>query len=110
MCIKTEFFLFSSDCVSALLNFVASMDRSYCALLLRRQCGYFKQRFHVLLLVDDRFPPDATVEFIFSNGPDKEKGDCHHQSMTSFSVPYEIKSAFTCQRSPEKKRNGINSV
>lgn len=27
-----------------------------------------------LCLVDDRFPPDATVEFIFSSGPEKMKG------------------------------------
>lgn len=27
-----------------------------------------------LFLVDDRFPPDATVEFIFSSGPEKIKG------------------------------------
>ncbi|KAJ4927306.1 hypothetical protein JOQ06_015039 [Pogonophryne albipinna] len=27
-----------------------------------------------LACIDDRFPPDATVEFIFSNGPEKMKG------------------------------------
>ena len=31
--------------------------------------------FYVLLSVDDRFPPDATVEFMFSNGPEKMKGE-----------------------------------
>lgn len=36
--------------------------------------GYFSQCLHAVLSVDDRFPPDATVEFIFSSGPEKTKG------------------------------------
>lgn len=36
--------------------------------------GYFSQYLHTVLSVDDRFPPDATVEFSFSSGPEKNKG------------------------------------
>lgn len=37
--------------------------------------GYFSPCLNSCLFVDDRFPPDATVEFIFSNGPEKMKGE-----------------------------------
>lgn len=39
--------------------------------------GYFSRCLHAILSVDDRFPPDATVEFIFSSGPEKTKGGRH---------------------------------
>ncbi len=49
---------------------------SFCqSLLLRRPSGYFSHCLSFCLSVDDRFPPDATVEFIFSNGPEKMKGE-----------------------------------
>uniref|UniRef100_A0A3Q2X7L0 Tensin 2b n=1 Tax=Haplochromis burtoni TaxID=8153 RepID=A0A3Q2X7L0_HAPBU len=38
--------------------------------------------------IDDRFPPDATVEFIFANGPEKIKGQEYHQNDTSIKVEY----------------------
>ncbi|XP_026205148.1 tensin-2-like isoform X2 [Anabas testudineus] len=37
---------------------------------------------------DDRFPPDATVEFIFSNGPEKTKGQEYHKNDASIKVDY----------------------
>ncbi|CAF96689.1 unnamed protein product, partial [Tetraodon nigroviridis] len=37
---------------------------------------------------DDRFPPDATVEFIFSGGPEKTKGREDRKSDTSIKVDY----------------------
>lgn len=44
--------------------------------------SYFSHCLHAVLSVDDRFPPDATVEFSFSSGPEKTKGG-HYL----FSVP-----------------------
>lgn len=41
--------------------------------------------------VDDRFPPDATVEFVFSNCPEKMKGKFCHVSVihcTTLTVVY----------------------
>ncbi|XP_062254235.1 tensin-2-like isoform X1 [Platichthys flesus] len=37
---------------------------------------------------DDRFPPDATVDFIFSNGPEKMKGRECRQNDASIKVDY----------------------
>uniref|UniRef100_H2TY40 Tensin 2b n=2 Tax=Takifugu rubripes TaxID=31033 RepID=H2TY40_TAKRU len=37
---------------------------------------------------DDRFPPDATVEFSFSSGPEKTKGREERRSDTSIKVDY----------------------
>nr|XP_019942691.1 PREDICTED: tensin-2-like isoform X3 [Paralichthys olivaceus] len=37
---------------------------------------------------DDRFPPDATVEFIFSNGPEKMKGREYRKNDASIKVDY----------------------
>ncbi|XP_028262154.1 tensin-2-like isoform X2 [Parambassis ranga] len=37
---------------------------------------------------DDRFPPDATVEFIFSSGPEKMKGQEYHKNDASIKVDY----------------------
>ncbi|XP_030584850.1 tensin-2-like isoform X2 [Archocentrus centrarchus] len=37
---------------------------------------------------DDRFPPDATVEFIFSNGPEKMKDQEYHKNDASIKVDY----------------------
>lgn len=31
-----------------------------------------------ILTVDDRFPSDAIVEFVFSSGPEKIKGEINH--------------------------------
>uniref|UniRef100_A0A672F9H4 Tensin 2b n=1 Tax=Salarias fasciatus TaxID=181472 RepID=A0A672F9H4_SALFA len=41
-----------------------------------------------LACTDDRFPPDATVEFIFSNGPEKMKGREYRKNDTSVKVDY----------------------
>ncbi|XP_041835790.1 tensin-2-like isoform X2 [Melanotaenia boesemani] len=41
-----------------------------------------------LACTDDRFPPDATVEFIFSNGPEKIKGREYRKNDTSIRVDY----------------------
>ncbi|XP_029287903.1 tensin-2-like isoform X2 [Cottoperca gobio] len=41
-----------------------------------------------LACTDDRFPPDATVEFIFSNGPEKMKGREYRKNDTSIKVDY----------------------
>lgn len=41
-----------------------------------------------LAYMDDRFPPDATVEFIFSNGPEKMKGREYRKNDTSIQVDY----------------------
>ncbi|XP_037304002.2 tensin-2-like isoform X2 [Pungitius pungitius] len=43
-----------------------------------------------LACTDDRFPPDATVEFIFSNGPDKIKGQEYRKNDASVKVDYNI--------------------
>uniref|UniRef100_A0AAQ4R6Z4 Tensin 2b n=1 Tax=Gasterosteus aculeatus aculeatus TaxID=481459 RepID=A0AAQ4R6Z4_GASAC len=43
-----------------------------------------------LACTDDRFPPDATVEFIFSNGPDKIKGREYRENDASIKVDYNI--------------------
>ncbi|KAL6111725.1 tns2 [Pungitius sinensis] len=43
-----------------------------------------------LACTDDRFPPDATVEFIFSNGPDKIKGQEYRKNDASIKVDYNI--------------------
>lgn len=37
---------------------------------------------------DDRFPPDATVEFVFSNGPEKMKGREYRKNDASIKVDY----------------------
>uniref|UniRef100_UPI0037E8BEF9 tensin-2-like n=1 Tax=Semicossyphus pulcher TaxID=241346 RepID=UPI0037E8BEF9 len=37
---------------------------------------------------DDRFPPDATVEFIFSNGPEKMRGKEYRKNDASVKVDY----------------------
>ncbi|XP_074527166.1 tensin-2-like isoform X2 [Halichoeres trimaculatus] len=37
---------------------------------------------------DDRFPPDATVEFIFSNGPEKMKGGEYHKNDALIKVDF----------------------
>ncbi|XP_034534968.1 tensin-2-like isoform X2 [Notolabrus celidotus] len=37
---------------------------------------------------DDRFPPDATVEFIFSNGPEKMKGGEYRKNDASIKVDF----------------------
>ncbi|KAM6980670.1 tensin-2-like [Aplochiton taeniatus] len=37
---------------------------------------------------DDRFPPDATVEFAFSNGPDQMKGREYHRNDPSVKVDF----------------------
>ncbi|KAF7656166.1 hypothetical protein LDENG_00045760 [Lucifuga dentata] len=42
---------------------------------------------------DDRFPPDATVEFIFSSGPDKIKGQEYHKNDPSIKVDYNTSDA-----------------
>ncbi|XP_053171080.1 tensin-2-like [Scomber japonicus] len=41
-----------------------------------------------LACTDDRFPPDATVEFIFSNGPEKIKGREYRKNDASIKVDY----------------------
>ncbi|XP_070698226.1 tensin-2-like isoform X2 [Pempheris klunzingeri] len=41
-----------------------------------------------LACTDDRFPPDATVEFIFSNGPEKMKGREYRKNDASIKVDY----------------------
>ncbi|XP_072238649.1 tensin-2-like isoform X2 [Leuresthes tenuis] len=41
-----------------------------------------------LACTDDRFPPDATVEFIFSNGPEKMRGREYRKNDTSIKVDY----------------------
>ncbi|XP_041744634.2 tensin-2-like isoform X1 [Coregonus clupeaformis] len=41
-----------------------------------------------LACADDRFPPDATVEFIFSYGPEKMKGREYRKSDPSVTVDY----------------------
>ncbi|KAM9758384.1 tensin-2-like isoform 2-T2 [Menidia menidia] len=41
-----------------------------------------------LAYADDRFPPDATVEFMFSNGPEKIKGREYQKNDTSIKVDY----------------------
>ncbi|XP_070759563.1 tensin-2-like [Enoplosus armatus] len=41
-----------------------------------------------LACTDDRFPPDATVEFIFSSGPEKMKGREYRKNDTSINVDY----------------------
>uniref|UniRef100_A0A671XAU2 Tensin-2-like n=1 Tax=Sparus aurata TaxID=8175 RepID=A0A671XAU2_SPAAU len=41
-----------------------------------------------LACTDDRFPPDATVEFIFSNGPEKMKGRDYRKNDASIKVDY----------------------
>ncbi|XP_008276841.1 tensin-like C1 domain-containing phosphatase isoform X2 [Stegastes partitus] len=41
-----------------------------------------------LACTDDRFPPDATVEFIFSTGPEKMKGREYRKNDTSIKVDY----------------------
>ncbi|XP_028301698.1 tensin-2-like isoform X2 [Gouania willdenowi] len=41
-----------------------------------------------LACTDDRFPPDATVEFIFSSGPEKMKGREYRKNDTSIKVDY----------------------
>ncbi|KAM7422207.1 hypothetical protein PAMA_010331 [Pampus argenteus] len=41
-----------------------------------------------LACTDDRFPPDATVEFIFSNAPDKMKGREYRKNDASIKVDY----------------------
>ncbi|XP_063766792.1 tensin-2-like isoform X1 [Eleginops maclovinus] len=38
--------------------------------------------------IDDRFPPDATVEFIFSNGPEKMKGREYRKNDDSIKVDF----------------------
>ncbi|XP_032369760.1 tensin-2 isoform X2 [Etheostoma spectabile] len=43
-----------------------------------------------LACTDDRFPPDATVEFIFSNGPEKMKGREYRKNDASIKVNYNI--------------------
>uniref|UniRef100_A0A8D3DDB3 Tensin 2b n=1 Tax=Scophthalmus maximus TaxID=52904 RepID=A0A8D3DDB3_SCOMX len=42
-----------------------------------------------LACADDRFPPDATVEFIFSNGPEKMKGREYRKNDASIKVDYD---------------------
>ncbi|XP_075997342.1 tensin-2-like isoform X2 [Genypterus blacodes] len=42
---------------------------------------------------DDRFPPDATVEFIFSSGPDKMKGQEYRKNDPSIKVDYNTSDA-----------------
>nr|XP_043879443.1 tensin-2-like [Solea senegalensis] len=42
---------------------------------------------------DDRFPPDATVEFIFSNGPEKMKGREYCKNDASVRVDYNTSDA-----------------
>uniref|UniRef100_A0A3Q3VUW5 Uncharacterized protein n=1 Tax=Mola mola TaxID=94237 RepID=A0A3Q3VUW5_MOLML len=41
-----------------------------------------------LACTDDRFPPDATVEFMFSNGPEKMKGRENRRNDASIKVDY----------------------
>ncbi|XP_071384977.1 tensin-2-like [Centroberyx affinis] len=41
-----------------------------------------------LACTDDRFPPDATVEFIFSSGPEKMKGREYRKNDASVKVDY----------------------
>ncbi|XP_018533180.1 tensin-2 isoform X3 [Lates calcarifer] len=41
-----------------------------------------------LACTDDRFPPDATVEFIFSSGPEKMKGREYRKNDASIKVDY----------------------
>ncbi|XP_023279291.1 tensin-2-like isoform X2 [Seriola lalandi dorsalis] len=41
-----------------------------------------------LACTDDRFPPDATVEFIFSNGPEKMKGREYRKNDASIKVDF----------------------
>uniref|UniRef100_A0A667XI06 Tensin 2b n=1 Tax=Myripristis murdjan TaxID=586833 RepID=A0A667XI06_9TELE len=41
-----------------------------------------------LACTDDRFPPDATVEFIFSGGPEKMKGREYRKNDPSIKVDY----------------------
>uniref|UniRef100_A0A3Q3MCI5 Tensin-2-like n=1 Tax=Mastacembelus armatus TaxID=205130 RepID=A0A3Q3MCI5_9TELE len=41
-----------------------------------------------LACTDDRFPPDATVEFIFSNGPEKIKGREYRKNDATIKVDY----------------------
>ncbi|KAM4587575.1 tensin-2-like isoform 2-T2 [Odontesthes bonariensis] len=41
-----------------------------------------------LACTDDRFPPDATVEFIFSNGPEKMRGREYRKNDTCIKVDY----------------------
>ncbi|XP_041803384.1 tensin-2-like isoform X3 [Chelmon rostratus] len=41
-----------------------------------------------LACTDDRFPPDATVEFIFSDGPEKMKGREYRKNDASIKVDY----------------------
>ncbi|KAM4613258.1 tensin-2-like isoform 2-T2 [Polymixia lowei] len=41
-----------------------------------------------LACTDDRFPPDATVEFIFSSGPEKMKGREYQKNDPSITVDY----------------------
>uniref|UniRef100_A0A3B4VLZ9 Tensin-2-like n=1 Tax=Seriola dumerili TaxID=41447 RepID=A0A3B4VLZ9_SERDU len=42
-----------------------------------------------LACTDDRFPPDATVEFIFSNGPEKMKGREYRKNDASIKVDFD---------------------
>ncbi|AWP03124.1 putative tensin-like C1 domain-containing phosphatase [Scophthalmus maximus] len=42
-----------------------------------------------LACADDGFPPDATVEFIFSNGPEKMKGREYRKNDASIKVDYD---------------------
>lgn len=44
--------------------------------------------FMLTVSVDDRFPPDATVEFIFSNWPEKMKGEYQHLSVRKGLMPF----------------------
>lgn len=53
----------------------------YQPVLLRRLSGYFSPCLCACRSVDDRFPPDATVEFIFSDGPEKMKGEYYRLSV-----------------------------
>ncbi|XP_038551526.1 tensin-2-like isoform X1 [Micropterus salmoides] len=41
-----------------------------------------------LACTDDRFPPDATVEFLFTNGPEKMKGREYRKNDTFIKVDY----------------------
>ncbi|XP_068455135.1 tensin-2-like isoform X2 [Clinocottus analis] len=43
-----------------------------------------------LACTDDRFPPDATVEFIFSNGPEQMKGREYRKNDAAVRVDYNI--------------------
>nr|XP_020448304.1 tensin-2-like isoform X2 [Monopterus albus] len=49
---------------------------------------WFRKTELDLACTDDRFPPDATVEFIFSNGPEKMKGREYCKNDASIKVDF----------------------